>query len=241
MSSSYCRRMVSLCLSDACSSRASRLPRRATSLFSRCHLLAQLTAFRAQGLDRGLLVLRPLQARTQPAPLRVRLRDRPAPGRLDAGFGKQLLQARDFRLQGKGILRRAADIPSSLRQPPSVCCGSGQAATSANPRGHGRPPPAQRSSSARASAASAREHSRFGPGMRLLVQGPPVARLARRRRPGGRPNRVVPLGQRQVCPEILVAARHARKLAHVESRYQSRIATCGGVDEGSPSICPITR
>ena len=35
MSSSYCRRMVSLCLSDACSSRASRLPRRATSLFSR--------------------------------------------------------------------------------------------------------------------------------------------------------------------------------------------------------------
>ena len=35
MSSSYCRRMVSLCLSDACSSRASRLPRRVTSLFSR--------------------------------------------------------------------------------------------------------------------------------------------------------------------------------------------------------------
>ena len=35
MSSSYCRRMVSLCLSDACSSRASRFPRRASSLFSR--------------------------------------------------------------------------------------------------------------------------------------------------------------------------------------------------------------
>ena len=35
MSSSNCRRMVSLCLSDACSSRASRLPRWATSLFSR--------------------------------------------------------------------------------------------------------------------------------------------------------------------------------------------------------------
>ena len=35
MSSSYCRRMVSLCLSDACSSRASHLPRRASSLFSR--------------------------------------------------------------------------------------------------------------------------------------------------------------------------------------------------------------
>ena len=35
MSSSNCRRMVSLCLSDACSSRASRLPRRVTSRFSR--------------------------------------------------------------------------------------------------------------------------------------------------------------------------------------------------------------
>ena len=42
----------------------------------------------------------------------------------------------------------------------------------------------------------------LGAGMRLLVQGPPVTRLARRRRPGGRQNPVVPLGQRQLCPEI---------------------------------------
>ena len=36
------------------------------------HLLAQITSFRAQGLDLGLLVLRPLQGRAQPAPLLVR-------------------------------------------------------------------------------------------------------------------------------------------------------------------------
>ena len=35
------------------------------------HLLAQLAAFRAQGVDRGLPVLHPLQGRTQPAALLV--------------------------------------------------------------------------------------------------------------------------------------------------------------------------
>ncbi len=98
---------------------------------------------------------------------------------------------------------------------------------------------ARRNSSQRASAVSARALP-LRAGMFLLLQGPPVARLARRGRRRGRRNTVVPLDQRKVCPEILVAARHPRKPVHAESRYRSRIATCGGVEEGSPSICPVT-
>ena len=139
-SSSYCRRMVSLCLSDACSSRASRLPRRATSLFSRVTSLRSSPRSARRDSIVVFWFLRPLQGRTQPARLLVRLCDRPAPGRLDAGFGKQVLQARDFGLQERHS-SPCGGHPSSLRQPPSVCCGTGRAATSANPRGHGRPPP----------------------------------------------------------------------------------------------------
>ena len=139
-------------LSDACSSRASRLPRRATSLFSRITSLRSSPRSARRGLDRGLLVLRPLQGRTQPARLLVRLCDRPAPGRLDAGFGKQLLQARDFGLQGKGILRRAANLLRLFDCRLQFVAAAVDAATSANPRGHGASTSAQRSSSARASA-----------------------------------------------------------------------------------------
>ena len=98
-----------------------------------------------------------------------------------------------------------AGPPSSARRPPSACSGRCRAATSANPHGNGNPPPLR----AAVPRALAPRPFLLRAGIRLFVQRPPVARLARRRRHGGRPEPVLPLGRRQGCPKILGAHRHA--------------------------------
>ncbi len=122
-------------------------------------LLAQLTAFRAQGFDRGLLILRPLQGRTQPASVLVRLCDRLrlADSMLasESSFSRRVTSAcreRAFFAARRTSFASSTAAFSLLRQR-SSCHFS----EPARPRASAS---AQRSSSARASAVSAREHSR---------------------------------------------------------------------------------
>ena len=179
----------------------------------------------AQRHDLALLPLRSLQGHAQP---RVLSRQRPGrvlPGfrcqglfqprdlvaqRFDraelarpaAGFGEQLLQARHFGLQGRQVLGRAAKVLGLLlgvAQPLPAGLEPRLPRTRIAAGGDFRPAQLFR--------------ARFRcirPRPFHLRAGLPVARLARQRRHGGRPARLVPLGQRQRRPEILVAHRHAR-------------------------------
>ena len=159
MSSSYCRRMVSLCLSDACSSRASRLPRRATSLFSR------VTSLRSspRSARRDSIVAFWFSARSRPARSR-RLSvsacaiGLPLAGSMlasESSFSRRVTSA--CRERAFFAVRRTSFVSStaafSLLRHRSSCHFSEPARPRASTS-------AQRSSSARASAASAREHSR---------------------------------------------------------------------------------
>ena len=145
--------------------------------------------------------LRRRNGRTQPSDLLAQGHDRAALARFDAGFRKELLQARHFGLQGKGVLRRAADFPNLLLGRTQLVPAGVELRLQ---RTHPRP------------RLQLRTAQFFATRFRCLrahplpfVQRLPVATRARRRSPRGRPNLSVALGQRQVCARILVANRHA--------------------------------
>ena len=159
MSSSYCRRMVSLCLSDACSSRASRLPRRATSLFSRATSLRSSP----RSARRDSIVVFWFSARSRVARSRrvslsafvIGLRLVGSTLASESRFSRRVTSA--CRERAFFAVRRTSFVSStaafSLLRQRSSCHFSEPARPRASTS-------AQRSSSARASAASAREHSR---------------------------------------------------------------------------------
>ena len=144
--------------------------------------------------------LRRRRGLAQPRDLLAQGHDRAALARLDTGLRKELLKARHFGLQREGILRRAADFPDLLLGRTQL----GPAGVELRLQGT-RPRPRLQLRTAQVFT------PRFG---RLrarplsFVKRLPVAGRAQRLRMRGRPSPGVALGQRQVCPEILVANRH---------------------------------
>ena len=152
--------------------------------------------------------LRDLHRLAQPGILLAQRHDRAALARLDAGLRKEFFQPRHFRLEEKRVLRRAPDllrllggrlqlVPAGVELPLQR--------TRTRTGIHLRPALLFR---ARLRRVRTRPFL-LRAGIRLFVQRPPVARLTRRRRHEGRPEPILPLAQRQGCPIILVAHRHA--------------------------------
>ena len=117
-------------------------------------------------------------------------------GRLDSGFGKELLQARHFRLQGKRVLRRAADFLRLLDRRLQLAPAPVELPLQGTRPGTGiHLRPAQL-----LAACFGRVRTRPFPlraGVLPLVLRTPVSRRTRRCCLGGRPNPVVALNQRQ--------------------------------------------
>ena len=173
------------------------------------NLVVQRTSFSAQRLDRVLLLLRSLQCLAQPGAL---------PGQ------QCLCRPRRLPLR-RGLLAQLGDLHAQRLDRVVLIPGPLQGPVQSKGIPRLRLAPALASSRLAQSSTEPTDiveqllYARFGragprpfplrAGVLLLVQRPQVARLARQRRPGGRPNLVVPLGQRRGCPKILVANRHA--------------------------------
>ena len=152
--------------------------------------------------------LRGLHRLAQPGDLHAQRHDRAALARLDAGLRKEFSQPRHFRLEEKRVLRRAPDLLRLLGGRLQLVPAGVELPLQRTRPGTGihlRPAQFFRARLRRVRPRPLLLRA----GMRLFVQRPPVGLLARRRRHGGRPDPVVPLGQRQGCPIILVAHRHA--------------------------------
>ena len=189
------------------------LPRqRPGRVLPRCRCRRSLERLRVASRRRhGRIVpgLRGLQGVVQPDDFHTQRHHRAAPARLDAGFRKQLLQPRHFRLEEQRVLRRAADLLRLLDGRVELVPALVELPLQRTRTGTGGHLCLAQLFRARFRRVRPRPF-RLRAGMRLFVQRRPVAGLQHRRRRGGRPDPVVRLGQRQCRPKILVAHRHAR-------------------------------
>ena len=177
------------------------------------HVLLQPSVLLPQRRDRLLGVPRSPVSRARPGlrrrrgvaqtgDLHAQGHDRAALARLDAGLRKQLLQPRHFALQGKGVLRRAADF---LR----LRLGRLQLAPALVELRLQRTRPAS-GVQLRSAQFFAARFRRLRPRPFSLVPRTQVPRLARRRRRlGRRPSLGNPFRRRQTRANILVENRHA--------------------------------
>ena len=196
MSSSYCRRMVSLCLSDACSSRASHLPRRVTSLFSR------VTSLRSspRSARSDLIVAFWLSARSRVARSRRLALSAGAVGLCLAG--SILASERSFSRRVTSACRESASF--AVRRTSCVSSTAAFSLLRLLSSCHFREPAPAREIHLRPAqllaACFGRVRTRPFPlraGVLPLVLRTPVSRRTRRCCLGGRPNPVVALNQRQ--------------------------------------------